>query len=80
MTALELAYRHPKRGKAHRHDTARYWPKAWIAACGVNIANGRHVPAVPNTVRLPIEGWLAVPVDSLDPADLCKRCWPERAK
>jgi hypothetical protein len=24
-------------------------------------------------------GWERVPADQVPPADLCKRCWPERA-
>lgn len=59
----ELAYRHPKRGKAHRERPE------WFAeyVCGTSWAW---------ETGLRIE---AVPVEQVDPADLCKRCWPGRA-
>jgi hypothetical protein len=60
----ELAYREPWCGKAHRHDTT-------FARRGpdawLSVCGAR------------VGGWERVPVEQVDPADLCKRCWPERA-
>ena len=71
MTAPELAYRHPKRGKAHRpHPNGHTYGNGVTDAACMRAAWGGWLG----------DHWLAFPVDSLDPADLCKRCWPERAK
>lgn len=59
----ELAYRHPKRGKAHR----------WGGWC--DAFTGAMIPACSSAFDFN-DTWEAVPVEQVDPADLCKRCWP----
>ncbi len=69
---MTTAIRRPKRGKAHRPRVMQAEMQApsreWGTICGYG--PGETVAAM--TERLP--------VDQVAPEDLCRRCWPERAK
>ena len=62
----ETAIRHPKRGKAHKDSGWR--GHAWGEGFPITVCQreGRHM-----TER--------IDVSRTDPADRCKRCWPETA-
>ena len=72
----EMAIRHPKRGKAHR-------PTRWIDTSVGFPWEGRRVTATAcgfgdgGTVRAMTE---ELPVDHVDPADRCGRCWGDAGR
>lgn len=66
----EVAVRHPKRGKAHR----------------LIINAGSVWTSLKNFEATACDRWVLLssknlterlPVERVDPADLCRRCWPE---